>query len=765
LGVVATVDEKIDAPHFFPPRLNGVPALRRLRLATALIALGCLTATPLLAADEPSSDAQKSTAGGAHKKKNKNGDNQVLITADQISHDRDLNTVNARGHVEVGQGGRTLLADNLSYNLKQDVIIATGNVSITEITGEVTFADYMELTGDMKEAALRGIRVLMVDDSRMAANTGHRISGQRTVFDQGVYTACKACEEHPDQTPLWQIKANRITHDENTHLIEYEDAWMEMKGIPLLYTPYASHSDPTVKRESGFLTPTVMNNDIIGNGLRVPYFQVLSPSQDVTVAPLYTSNEGTQLAATHRWRGTSGEAKTTASIVEEPSTGVTGKAQLGWHVDSTAQFAVNDNWRAGWQVQQVSDTTYLETYGYHPSKPYLTTRPYVENFDYRNYMSVEAYSFQSLTEAVTNTGTNLQKRPLVMPLATYSYVGDPGKYGSYWTFDTHAASITRNANGTDDRRVNTETAWKLPYTASTGEVYNLTASLRADAYNSDNLTATDPRTVNATRLNPQIAVDWRFPLTKVGEHSSQVITPVVVASASPTNGNTSDIPNEDSLNFELDDMNIFSPQPFTGYDRVASGSRVAYGAEYSIANRNLQVADMMVGQSYQTKPDKMFLPGNGLDKTISDIVGRTNLTPSQNVTFNYRYRLDKDNFTLRRSELGTVLGPQALNVNLNYVFFDKLSETSPFNRREQLVSTLSMKMTRYLTSQFYNTENLGSNAGPLQTGARLTYEDECFLVTADGGVRHTTVATFSAGHYAMLRVVFKTITEFPVNFF
>ena len=86
------------------------------------------------------------------------------MTANQIVHDRDLNTVTARGHVEVDQGGRILLADTLSYNLKQDVIIATGNVSLTETTGEVIFADYIELTGDMKESTARGIRVLLIDD-------------------------------------------------------------------------------------------------------------------------------------------------------------------------------------------------------------------------------------------------------------------------------------------------------------------------------------------------------------------------------------------------------------------------------------------------------------------------------------------------------------------------------------------------------------------------------------------------------------------------
>jgi len=82
----------------------------------------------------------------------------ALIRADQMITDRDLSTVTASGHVEIDQGGRILLADAVSYNFKQDVIIATGNVSLTDPDGEVRFADYIELSGDMKQAVARHLR-------------------------------------------------------------------------------------------------------------------------------------------------------------------------------------------------------------------------------------------------------------------------------------------------------------------------------------------------------------------------------------------------------------------------------------------------------------------------------------------------------------------------------------------------------------------------------------------------------------------------------
>lgn len=208
------------------------------------------------------------------KKKHASNDVPAEIQADQIQQDRDLNTVTARGHVEVTQSGRTLLADTLSYNLKQDVIVASGNVSLTDVDGQVTFADYMEITGDMKEAAVSGIRVLMTDDSHLSGVTGRRIGGTRTILNNAQYTACKPCAEHPKDPPLWQLHASTVTHDEIQHVIEYEDVWMDFEGIPIAYSPYFSHTDPLVKRKSGLLAPSMLNNSSLGSAVRVPYFQV-----------------------------------------------------------------------------------------------------------------------------------------------------------------------------------------------------------------------------------------------------------------------------------------------------------------------------------------------------------------------------------------------------------------------------------------------------------------------------------------------------------
>ena len=70
----------------------------------------------------------------------------VLILADEINYDEELKTVVAKGKVEIVQGERTLLADTVSYNQKTDTVSASGNIVLHEPSGEVIFAEYVELT-------------------------------------------------------------------------------------------------------------------------------------------------------------------------------------------------------------------------------------------------------------------------------------------------------------------------------------------------------------------------------------------------------------------------------------------------------------------------------------------------------------------------------------------------------------------------------------------------------------------------------------------
>ena len=88
-----------------------------------------------------------------------------------------------------------------------------------------------------------------------------RRGGNTTVFTNGRFTPCKTNDGMP---PLWCISAATVIHDQQAATITYQDAQFELFGVPVLYTPYFEHADPSVKRKSGFLMPEFASSSTLG---------------------------------------------------------------------------------------------------------------------------------------------------------------------------------------------------------------------------------------------------------------------------------------------------------------------------------------------------------------------------------------------------------------------------------------------------------------------------------------------------------------------
>ena len=86
--------------------------------------------------------------------------------------------------------------------------------------------------------------------SRVAASNAYR-KGDKTIYENGVVTACKPCAEHPETPPLWRVKASRIIQDKTDQNVYYENAQFEFYGIPVAWVPYFYTPDPAVKQRSG----------------------------------------------------------------------------------------------------------------------------------------------------------------------------------------------------------------------------------------------------------------------------------------------------------------------------------------------------------------------------------------------------------------------------------------------------------------------------------------------------------------------------------
>ncbi|MEK9724016.1 MAG: LPS assembly protein LptD, partial [Rhodospirillaceae bacterium] len=284
-----------------------------------------------------------------------------------MTFDREKQMVIALGNVQVGYADKMLFADRVAYDQAKDVVMATGNVTLVEPSGERVFGDEMQITGDLKDGVIRNIGIILQDRSRIAG-AGARHSAERiTELSKGTYSPCDLCKDDPNRPPLWQIKAVRVTHDKREKIVEYRDAWLEMFGFPVFYTPYFRHPDPTVKHKSGFLFPTYRSSSDFGFILETPYFWAISPHEDTTIRPIWMTGEFPVLAVEYRNRIDNGTIDVSSSITDNSSEQYdTTDGDLGvrGYIDAKGRFDIDRTWRWGFDVERSTNDTFMRRYGF-----------------------------------------------------------------------------------------------------------------------------------------------------------------------------------------------------------------------------------------------------------------------------------------------------------------------------------------------------------------------------------------------------------------
>jgi len=686
----------------------------------------------------------------------------VLLSADEISYNEDLGIVVATGSVEIAQGARVVLADRVTYNERENTVSAVGHVRLLEPGGEVVFAEYMELTDDMKNGVVRDLRILLTDNSRIAAAGGRLQGGERTEMRKAVFSPCELCEDDPEAAPLWQLKAVKVVHDQRSHDIEYTDAWMEMYGVPVFYTPYFSHPDPTVKRRSGILTPDFGNDSQLGMLLRLPYFVTLGDDKDATITPIFTTKERVALAVEYRQRFTDGEFVTDGSFTRVERRGSDGE-QLGedvnrGHIFGKGRFDIDRTYRWGFDAAYTTDDTYLRRYGF-SSEDVLTNNPFVEGFRGRNYMHADGYYFMDLRE-----DRDQDQVPIILPVANYNHVGEPDSIGGRWAVDANMLNLNR-IEGADSRRLSLKLGWAAPYTSPWGDVWELSASVQNDAYWVDDVqVATRPAGTTESGLTgrffPQAMLKWRYPFMRNAGTTRQIIEPVAALVVSPNGGNPSKIPNEDSRGFEFDDANLFSANRFAGLDRVDGGKRIVYGLGGGVYGDSGGQSTFFFGQSYRLREnDDTFDEGSGLYSQLSDYVGRVRTSPGDYLDLVYRFRLSRTDLGPIRNEVGMTAGPEWLQIQTSYLFFQQTETGSEFGTREEVFVSGRVQLTDYWSFRATHRRDLMTGGGALRTTTGMIYEDECFTFDANFSRSFFRDRDFEETDTVLFRLVFKHLGE------
>lgn len=673
----------------------------------------------------------------------------IEFEADQLSYDRNVDLVTALGNIKVVRGVYTLTADTVTYDQNTGIVKASGRVRIVDTNNNILESDTLEITDELRDGFIENVELLLEDSSRVAALEGTR-QGDRTTFRQAVYSPCEICEE--GEKPLWQIKAVRVVHDLKKKRLYYKNAFLEVFGLPVFYLPYVSHPDPSRVKASGLLVPEVRQRDELGLILAVPYFFDIDRTQDITITPIITTKERAVLGTAYRKQFGTGslEAEGSVTYVKERDdfNQVTGRNIVRGHLFSNGQFIHGKHWRSTYQLKFASDDTYLTRYDW-SEEDTLVNSYELEGFFDNHYINARLVGFQGL-RVEDETGLV----PQALPSISYTYESDP-LWRSLRAFaEADTVSVTR-FSGQDTQRARVSGGVRMPLNFTNGLQTTTTAMARGDYYHvSDAERPDNPAFAvengSETRALGRISLDMRLPLINSLGSFTQMLEPRVLIVAASTDNNAAAIANEDGRSFDLDDGNIFLADRVPGRDVWDGGTRVTYGATWRLLMDNIEL-DTMLAQSYRFDDNDILYPqGTGLSGNFSDFVGRFSLRVGEWITFRNRFRLDKENFAIRRNEIATTVGTDRFSVTLGYERLARDPGPNLPSDREELRLASRLRINKNWQATASTVQDLTTGRDAVSNRASLIYTDECLEFqlnyrknfTADRDVEPGTAVTF-----------------------
>ncbi|KAF0226240.1 MAG: LPS-assembly, partial [Beijerinckiaceae bacterium] len=379
---------------------------------------------------------------------------RMLVDAREVVYDRDKDRVSAVGDVQIYYQGRVLEADRVTYDRKNKRVYAEGNAKLTEADGTKSFGDRFDLTDDFKDGFIDSLRVETTTKSRISAARAERTGGERTVFNNGTFTACEPCKEAPEKPPLWQIKAARIIHNNSEQRIYYENASVEFFGVPVAWFPYFAAPDPSVQRLSGVLSPHLVSKTRLGYGASVPLYWAIAQNYDVTFTPTYLSRQGFHADVFWRHRTENGSYNLRANgIFQQDRSAFNAAPWLGagnrtfrGSISSRGRFYLNEKWTFGWDGAIATDKFYYADYKVKPSSlanNYFTesvSKIYLQGRGERSWFDLSAYHFLGVSTAdwQPQIGT-------AAPVLDFDRRFTPDGIGGELKLTVNAAAIQRDA--------------------------------------------------------------------------------------------------------------------------------------------------------------------------------------------------------------------------------------------------------------------------------------------------------------------------------
>ena len=614
--------------------------------------------------------------------------NDIEITADKIEVLNNGNKIKATGNILIQTEDYLSSTDNLIYDKSKEMVKTSGNIIIKDKLENYYYFDKFISDKDFSKASGTNTKIRLNDGSRIVGKSFIRTDSNINQINNAIYTPCLQKNYITENCPGWKLSAKKVVHDVEKQNIYYEGATLSILNVPVLYSPFFSHPDPSVKKRSGLLMPSISSDNNLGTTFSIPYFFNLSSNYDITLTPSIQSKADDYYSINYRQLKKNHRFNIDSSISnDESNTGTKNHVFINGEVK-------NPFGKFDYKIQTSNNDTYLRK-NYIDQKTILTSGlNFTKEMD-NSYLDFSSYIYKHLNN------TSNQKWEYVYPNISYDIYNykDP-IYGLSWKIDNSLLNY-KTINKNYEQQLSSEIlSDDVHISKKTGLKFVNTVQNRLIYFNNS------VNNYSQLRVFPQLSSKISYPLSKSKNDRTEILEPIVMPILAPHNNYTNDQ--------NISSSNIFSLNRETSLSQWESGPRINYGINWLVSNSNL-VINTSLGQSVKAEKDNStkisnYFIGNTLDFGNIGYI-KTDIT------------IDRQDLYLKDNNINSSLnfGEIKLGFDYDYETLNKIKTSEQISIGAKLNFYKHINLIMSARKDLMSDKSIGNAIG-------LNYENDCLAV-------------------------------------
>jgi len=610
-----------------------------------------------------------------------NHENGIEVKTSKVTYNKKDGLVKIDNQFElIDQNKRSIVGEQLHYNINEQLITAEKKIIFKDEKNNNFFLS--KIIADDKFVNILGYDLVTdLEKNPDFKNSKPRLEAKKinikdntsTLYDAR-FTTCRE-ENKIEGCPYWNLKADEIVHDRTEKSLSYKNAKLDLNKVPVLYTPYFSHPDPTVKRKSGFLAPSFSSLGQIGNTIKIPYFFAVSENIDLTLSPVYYFDQHPLLLAEYREKFKNGDFSLEGGITQGyKKTNSINTAEAKHHLfgnyNQSFLNKVLDDDNLNIKFQRVSNPTYLRVNKINSTNDNFKRNLIKEDLtQLNNEISINSFSKNEKLNIKIAANQNIV---INKTSDQYEYIYPEINFKKFnlfqetfydSNFNSIFRQISKNTNQNKTSLVNNFYTNSRTNYLDNGIEYKFLGRLNNINYDSN---FNDPKKNTHAQINPVIGIASSYPLFKKHDVKEEYFIPRVLTRYSP--GKMKNAKNSD---LSLTTDNVFSFDRMNNEELIEKNLSFNLGFNWVLKDDKNNLlspkTEFSLGQVIKFNDDLDMPTKSSLDKKKSDLVTKFLYSSPNNFEAISKNSLANNLKDLNYNDINLKTYFQKTSVNFNFL--------------------------------------------------------------------------------------------------